>query len=355
MRIATIVGARPQFIKAWAVSRVLRERHRELLIHTGQHYDEGLSTVFFDELGIPAPDYQLEIGSGSHGVQTAGMLRSIEAILVSEEPDCVLVYGDTNSTLAGVLAAAKLNIPIAHVEAGLRSWNRCMPEEINRVVADNLSSLLFCPSDLAVGNLHKEGISKGVHNVGDVMQDAFLLARSLRGADSNVLSRFGLREFEYFLATVHRAANADNPGRLGAILEALAGLDGKVVLPAHPRVRGKVLRWLNERTISTGIEPVEPVGYLDMSALLCGAKALLTDSGGLQKEAYWAGCPCITLRDETEWTETVDMGWNVLAGADTERILASVAGFTPPSRRPRLYGDGHASERIVTLLAKCTT
>ncbi|ABU56901.1 non-hydrolyzing UDP-N-acetylglucosamine 2-epimerase [Roseiflexus castenholzii] len=348
LTIVTIVGARPQFIKAAAVSRVLRARHREVLVHTGQHYDANMSAIFFDELGIPPPDVNLAVGSAGHGAQTGAMLAKIEEVLLAEHPDWVLVYGDTNSTLAGALAAAKLRIPVAHVEAGLRSFNRAMPEEINRVLTDHLSDLLLCPSQTAIDNLAREGITRSVILVGDVMADALRLAAER--ADTPVLESFGVQPGDYALATVHRAENTDDPLRLQGILIGLTLLDMPVIFPAHPRARRAIaaLEW----TPPAHVRLVEPVGYLGMVALMRGARVILTDSGGVQKEAYWLGVPCVTLRDETEWVETVAHGWNTLVGADPERIVAAARQPYPTTPHPPLYGDGHAAERCVAALEK---
>lgn len=348
MKIVTIVGARPQFIKAAPLSRELRKRHREILLHTGQHYDENMSAVFFRDLGIPEPDVHLNAGGGSHGEQTAKILAGIEQVLQNEQPDWVLIYGDTNSTLAGALAAAKLHIPIAHVEAGLRSFNRRMPEEINRVVADHLSSLLLCPSEVAANNLATEGITKGVHVVGDVMADA-LLAAAARADNSKVLERYKLKPQGYLLATVHRAENTDDPTRLSAILGAFADIARPILFPIHPRTRKVIANaGLN---LPANVLACEPLGYLDLVRALRDAEFALTDSGGLQKEAYWLSVPCITLRDETEWVETVEAGWNILAGANRSTISHSVATFKRPYSHPVLYGgDGLAAERICEAL-----
>lgn len=350
MRIATIVGARPQFIKAAAVSRKLRRHHEELLIDTGQHYDYEMSGIFFDGLELPRPDVSLNIGSGSHGHQTGAMLKSIEEVLLAERPDCVLIYGDTNSTLAGALAASKLSIPIAHVEAGLRSYNRRMPEEINRVIADHLSTLLICPSNSAVANLAAEGITENVHLAGDVMLDVLNWAKE-RVATKRpaILERLGLNERGYLLATVHRSENTDDRNRLARILQAFDSLDEPIIFPVHPRAR-KVITELDIHC-RPHVHFVDPFGYLDMVAVARGARLILTDSGGLQKEAYWLGVPCVTLRNETEWVETVENGWNVLAGAETERIVSMVRTFVPPGFQPGLYGDGSAADKCVELLA----
>jgi len=349
MKVVTVVGARPQFIKAAPVSRVLRQHHTEVLVHTGQHYDENMSAVFFAELDLPQPDVNLGVGSGSHGAQTAAMLAGIEHVLLVEKPDRVLVYGDTNSTLAGALAAAKLHIPVAHVEAGLRSFNRVMPEEINRVLTDHISDLLFCPSQTAVDNLAAEGITRGVHLVGDVMADALLWAAERARVQSTILEQVGVQEKGYLLATVHRAENTDDPARLRTILDAFAAFDEPIVFPIHPRTQARIAT-LNLKSKIQNLKSIAPVGYLDMVRLEQSARMILTDSGGIQKEAYWLGVPCVTLRDETEWVETVHAGWNVLVGADTARIVAAVREFAPPKERPVLYGDGRAAERMMSHL-----
>ena len=349
MNIVSIVGARPQFIKAAAVSRKLRKRHREILVHTGQHYDYEMSGIFFDGLELPRPDANLGVGSGSHGSQTGAMLKGIEDVLLAERPDYVLIYGDTNSTLAGALAASKLSIPVAHVEAGLRSFNRRMPEEINRVVADHLSDLLLCPSETALNNLAAEGILENVHLVGDVMLDVLNWARqSANGNSPEILDRFGLRKQAYLVATVHRSENTDEVARFSRILSAFDSVDEPVVFPVHPRAR-KIIT-------ETGLRPeahvhlTDPMGYLDMVALVGSARLVITDSGGLQKEAYWLGVPCLTLRNETEWVETVDAGWNVLVGADSAKIVDAVHSFAAPNAHPALYGDGAAADKCVDLI-----
>jgi len=352
MKVVTIVGARPQFIKAAPVSRALRQRHTEVLVHTGQHYDDNMSAVFFRELDLPEPDYNLGIGSGSHGRQTGQMLMRIEEVLLAEKPEWVLVYGDTNSTLAGALAAAKLHIRVAHVEAGLRSFNRAMPEEINRVMTDHLSDLLFCPSETAVKNLAAEGITRGVHLVGDVMADALAFAAERAPTHSDILARLGLAERGYLLVTVHRAENTDESTRLQNILAALTQMDERVVFPVHPRTR-KAIERLKAKPESENkhLKLIDPVGYLDMVRLEQSARMILTDSGGMQKEAYWLGVPCVTLRDETEWVETVQAGWNVLTGANAGRILNVVHSFVRPGHRPPQYGDGQTAMKCTTLLA----
>lgn len=351
MRVVSVVGARPQFVKAAAVSAVLRRSHEEILVHTGQHYDYGMSDVFFEELGIPQPDHNLEVGSCGHGAQTGRMLERIEEVLATEKPDWVLVYGDTNSTLAGAVAAAKLHFPVAHVEAGLRSFNRAMPEELNRVLADHACDLLLCPSETAVTNLANEGIRNGVRLVGDVMYDALQSAVARARQTSGIMKKLGLEEGAFSLATVHRAENTDERARLAGILAGLGSLDEPVLLPLHPRTRKAIQA---ARLVpAPNIRLHEPLGYLDMSRLVEAARVVLTDSGGLQKEAYWLGTPCVTLRDETEWVETVASGWNVLAGSDTDAIARAARRPPPSTPRPPLYdGDGGASVRCVDALEK---
>lgn len=350
MKVVSVVGARPQFIKAAAVSRVLRSRQAEVLLHTGQHYDSNMSDIFFEELDIPHPDYNLGAGSGTHGAQTAVMLEAIEQVLLAERPDRVLVYGDTNSTLAGALAAAKLHIPVAHVEAGLRSFNRAMPEEVNRVLVDHLSSLLFCPSRTAEENLSREGIHSGVHVVGDVMADALTSAVRRAKRCSKILERLGLTPRAYLLVTVHRAENTTDASRMRAILSAFGRVDERVIFPLHPRTRRLIEDRGLEHLLLPNVHIIEPVGYLDMLVLENRARLILTDSGGVQKEAYWLGTPCLTLRSETEWVETVQAGWNLLVGTQTQAIIDAIHAFQPPAERPLLYGDGQAAERIVALL-----
>jgi len=353
MKVVTIVGARPQFIKCAPVSRELRTVAIEVLIHTGQHYDDNMSQVFFDELNLPAPDYYLGVGSGLHGEQTGEMLKRIEGALLKEKPDYVLVYGDTNSTLAGALAAAKLHIPVAHVEAGLRSFNRRMPEEINRVITDHLSSLLFCPTETAVKNVTAEGISDGIHLVGDVMYDALLENMEIAERRSRILEILRVEPKSYALATVHRAENTDDRNRLLAILTALRELSRTitVVWPIHPRTREAIRAAGAPSFESDSLKLIDPASYLDMLLFVKQASVILTDSGGVQKEAYWMRVPCVTLREETEWVETLESGWNVLVGTDSGRILAA-AGRRSATRSngADLYGDGHSAQRIVQRL-----
>lgn len=349
MKIVSVVGARPEFIQSAPVSRALREWHHEILVHTGQHYDYRMSQTFFDELGIPTPDYNLEVGSGSHAQQTAEILTRLEEVLLKEQPDLVIVRGDTNSTLAGALVAAKLHIPIAHIEAGERSFDRRMPEEINRVVTDSISDLFFCVSQTAVQHLADEGIEAGVHWVGDVMLDANQHNRLIARRNSDVLTRLGLTPGQYALVTVHRAANTDNPSRLRNIVAALNQAPETVVFPVHPRTRSALER------IGAQCAPrvllVEPMGYFDMMMLEENARLIATDSGGVQREAYFFSIPCLTLRDETEWIETVTAGWNVLTGNDPERIASLWRTFSPPSAHPPIFGDGTASQKIAQHLA----
>ena len=354
MKILTVIGARPQFIKAAPVSKALRAAgHQEFMVHTGQHYDPKMSQIFFDEMGIPAPNVNLEVGSGNHGWQTGKMLIGIEKFLLEERPGYVLVYGDTNSTLAGSLAAVKLHVPIAHVEAGLRSFNRQMPEEHNRVLSDHIADLLFCPTQGAVENLKKENIIQGVHNVGDVMYDAVMQFSEISKARSTVLSRLGIHPKEYLLATVHRPANTDNPEHLKAIFDAFRKLDEMIIFPVHPRTRSKIAELIDDiEKFAPKLKLIEPVGYLDILSLEKNARMILTDSGGIQKEAYWLGVPCITLREETEWVETVNAGWNNVVGARKEAICSAVANWITPEDTPNFYGNGRAAENIAYILGE---
>jgi UDP-GlcNAc3NAcA epimerase len=375
MKIVTVVGARPQFIKAGAISRAIQEfnqkksRIREIWVHTGQHYDALMDKVFFEELELPKPDHHLGVGSGSHAKQTGLMLERVERVLKKEKPEMVIVYGDTNSTLAGALAAAKLNIPVGHVEAGLRSYNQAMPEEINRLLTDHLSTFLFCPTDQAVQNLLKEGMKDGrtriVKNVGDVMYDSILYYSKMTEKKSSIIKDLDLclstpnselRTQTYYLATLHRAENTDDPKKLKSILEALnkIGRNTPTVLPLHPRTK-KRMESYHFLSKFKNIKFIEPVSYLDMLKLEKNAKAILTDSGGVQKEAYWFGVPCLTLREETEWVETIKSGWNVLVGTSEERIVKEVS-HTEGRRRylkgSKIFGDGKASQKIVQILIR---
>jgi UDP-GlcNAc3NAcA epimerase len=392
MRITSVVGARPQCIKLAAIARALEHRKAlglmkpdHLVIDTGQHYDYGMSQAFFDHLALPRPDVHLGVGSGSHGWQTGRMLEKIEAVLARGQHDLVLVYGDTNSTLAGALAAAKLHIPVAHIEAGMRSDKRDMPEELNRVLTDHVASLLFCPSHIAVENLRREGLTniknRGqlietdaggnpptttaapfdppvVLNVGDVMYDVLRMSLPTAERQSHVLECLGLQPEHYYLVTIHRAANTDDHERLRNICVALdeLAMELPVVVPVHPRTRGALAKFEDHSGVGLSrLRLVDPVGYFDMLALAQHARAILTDSGGVQKEAYWLGVPCITLRDETEWVETVTVGANALAGADPGRILRAVSeqeskAQRPAAARPAVYGDGRAAERILRVV-----
>jgi UDP-GlcNAc3NAcA epimerase len=348
MKIVSVVGARPEFIQAAPISRVVRECHQEILVHTGQHYDYLMSQTFFDELGIPAPDYNLEVGSGSHGRQTAEILVRLEEVLLHEQPDWVVVRGDTNSTLAGSLAASKLHIPTAHVEAGERSFDRRMPEEINRLVSDRVADLHLCASHAAVRYLAAEGITTSAYWVGDVMLDALLQNRPIARRASNLVERLQLKPGAYALVTIHRVANTDDPARLKQIVQILNGAREAVIFPVHPRTR-KALRQLDIH-FASHVRPIDPVSYFDMMMLEENARLIATDSGGVQREAYFLGVPCLTLRDETEWTETVTAGWNRVVGTEPEQALDAWFNFAPPAERPPIFGDGAAARRIVRIL-----
>jgi UDP-N-acetylglucosamine 2-epimerase len=348
MRIVTVIGNRPQFVKAAAVSRLLRERHEELIVHTGQHYDDALSRVFFEELGIPAPDRELNAGGGSNASQTARILAAVEPVLAQLAPDMVLVYGDTNSTLAGALAAAQAGTPVGHVEAGMRSFDRRMPEELNRILTDHTAGLLLCSTETAVRNLERERAFGEVHLVGDVMVDVSLAYREIAAERSTALADRGLEPGEYLLATAHRPGNVDAPERLERLVELLEALPVRTVFPVHPRTRARLeATGLAERLErAPRLETTEPLGYLDFLALARGARAILTDSGGIQKEAYVLGVPCVTLRDTTEWVETIEAGWNVLVDLDRDAALAALRRPVPDGERPELYGGGRAAERV---------
>jgi UDP-GlcNAc3NAcA epimerase len=351
VKILTVVGNRPQFIKAAAVSGPLRAEHEEILVHTGQHYDDTLSQVFFRELGLAAPEHELGIGGGSNTSQTARMLAALEGLLAEAEPDAVLVYGDTNSTLAGALAAAQRGVPVVHIEAGMRSWDRAMPEELNRVLCDHMSDLLLCASETAAENLRRESVQGRIEVVGDVMTDVAFKWQSTGSAGSQALAGRGLERGEYLLLTAHRAGNVDDRERLEALADVVAELPGRVIFPVHPRTRKR----LREAGLSKRLEALEnvtlgePLGYVEFAALVRGARAVVTDSGGVQKEAYLAGVRCITLRQTTEWVETVETGWNVLVDLDKDRVIASLERPIPKDR-PELYGDGKAGERCVAAI-----
>jgi UDP-GlcNAc3NAcA epimerase len=351
MKVLTVIGNRPQFIKAAAVSPRLRSEHEELLVHTGQHFDDALSAVFFSELGLPAPDRELGIALGSNTSQTARMLSALEPVLAESKPDAVLVYGDTNTTLAGALAGAQAGLPVAHVEAGMRSFDRTMPEELNRVLVDHAATLLLCSSAVAVSNLHREGVAGAVEVVGDVMVDVALATQPRARERVDLVRLRGLEPGGYVLATAHRAGNVDDPARLTRLVDLLCRMPLPVLFTIHPRTR----RALEQADLLGRLESAGPVivapplGYLETAALLCHARALLTDSGGMQKEAYLAGVPCITMRPSTEWTETVEQGWNVLVDLDAAAALDALER-EPPAERPALYGDGDAGERVLAAL-----
>lgn len=368
MKIITVIGARPQFIKAAVISRAINQVQKsvigagliEIIIHTGQHYDKNMSQIFFEQMSIPKPDYNLEINDCSHGLMTGKMLEKIESILNKEKPDLVLLYGDTNSTLSGALAAAKLNIPIAHVEAGLRSFNMSMPEEINRVLTDRLSHWLFCPTQAAIDNLKKEGILEAITykkeipkviNVGDVMYDAVMHYRNIAKPTDKIGGLIEKHKHKYYLATVHRAENTDDPERLIGIIQALEkiSLDMPVILPLHPRTRMRIEKYIGN---INNLTCIEPVGYFDMIKLLDNTNMVITDSGGMQKEAYFMQKPCVTLRDETEWVELINGGYNKLAGTNTENIIATVKSQSEKNMKweSALYGDGTAGQKIISSL-----
>ncbi len=364
LTLVTIVGTRPQFVKAAAMSRAIATYNtargdpadmvREIIVHTGQHYDHAMSRVFFDELGIPEPDLNLGVGSGSHGVQTARMLEAIENALTSHEHDAVVVYGDTNSTLAGALAAAKLHIPVIHVEAGLRSFNKRMPEEVNRILTDHVSSVLLCPTRAAVSNLQKESITDGVHLVGDVMYDSTLHYQSMINGKTDALASHKIEPLSYLLATVHRAENTDKRSKLSAIFESLGEMASKtpVVVVLHPRTKKKIEDF--NVNIAENIKLIDPVSYLSMLQLQLNALGIVTDSGGIQKEAFFLGKPCLTIREETEWIETVDLQANTLAGSDGNTIhrwhANLINGRLQPSKNAMPYGEGNATTKILDIV-----
>ena len=351
MRIVSLVGNRPQFVKAAPLCQALRAEGEEILVHSGQHYDPDLADLFFDELGIPAPDHSLAVGPGSPLHQLTIMMERLEPVLADAKPDALLVYGDTTTTLAGALVAAKMNVPLAHVEAGLRSFDKRMPEEQNRVITDHLSDVLLCPTQQAVDNLAREGVTKGVHLVGDVMYDACRAFAALAAKQPGAVGR-GLKPGGYVLVTIHRAAATDTPEALSAMVEVLTSLGAPAIFAVHPRTRAKLEaagRW-DELQNVPGLIMARPAGYLDFTALLMQAQAVITDSGGVQKEAYFHGIPCITLRDTTEWVETVDGGFNRLTGMDAAKVAEAMADLSMPDERPQYYGDGHAADAIVRAL-----
>jgi UDP-GlcNAc3NAcA epimerase len=351
VKILTVVGNRPQFIKAAAVSGPLRARHEEVLVHTGQHYDDSLSAIFFSELGLQRPECELGIGGASNASQTARMLAALEPLLERVAPAAALVYGDTNSTLAGALAGAQAGVPVIHIEAGMRSFYRTMPEELNRVLTDHAASLLLCASATAAENLRRESVAGEVELVGDVMVDVALRLQPLARQRAEVPAAYGFSPDGYLLLTAHRAGNVDRPERLLRLVELIEALPGKVLFPLHPRTRSRLIeqQLLERLQARPDLVLSEPLGYVEFSALLCQARAVLTDSGGIQKEAYLAGVPCLTMRPSTEWVETVQAGWNTLVDLDAGAALAALEA-QPPSERPELYGDGHAAERCVAAM-----
>ncbi len=348
MKIISVVGARPQFIKLAILSKELRENHNEIIIHTGQHYDDNMSKYFFEEMQIAKPDYNLNIGSGSHGKQTAEMLIGLEDIFLHQKPDVVITFGDTNTTLATGLAATKLNIPVAHVEAGLRSHNREMPEEINRILTDHISDYLFAPTLTAMENIKIENLYGKPFLVGDVMYDSLLYYGKIAEQKSRILKNLKLKQKEYILLTLHRPYNVDNIQKLQNIFSALKQTKRFIVLPVHPRSR-KMIESTNT-IIPENISIIEPLGYLDFIFLQKHSEKIITDSGGIQKEAYLNGIPCITIRPETEWIETVEAGWNVLVGDKKDQLIENCLHFKPSHNRPRYFGDGNSSKKIISIL-----
>jgi UDP-GlcNAc3NAcA epimerase len=347
MKIVSVVGARPEFVQCVPVSQAIRVNHAEILVHTGQHYDYRMSQSFFDELGIPAPDYNLEVGSGSHGKQTAEILVKLEEVLITEKPDLIIIRGDTNSTLAGALAAAKLSIPIVHIEAGERSFMRRMPEEINRLVSDRLADLHLCASHTAMQHLEAEGIPGSVF-VGDVMFDVCLRTQAMANHKSDIMRRLSLSPKGYALVTLHRAATTDDPRLLGQVVAGLNQVEEPIIFPLHLRTK-KAIEAAG-LTLGEHICGIEPVGYFDMFTLETNARLIATDSGGVQREAYFMEVPCLTLRDETEWTETITAGWNCLVGTQTEKIKTAWHNFSPATSHPLIFGDGHAGENIAAAI-----
>lgn len=351
-KLLIVVGARPNFIKVAPLMEEIR-KHKDysaILVHTGQHYDFEMSQVFFQDLNIPKPDFNLSVGSGSHAVQTAEVMIRIEPVLLREKPDAVILIGDVNSTVAVALVAAKLKIPIAHIESGLRSYDKTIPEEVNRVLSDHLSLVLFCPTVTAVENLKKEGITKDVYNVGDIMYDAFLKNIEVAQKKSRILSQLKLPAKKYILSTVHRPANSDNLENLTKILKALEESRERIIFPIHPRTENQVKKTKIKNL--SNIQFIKPVSYLDMIVLEKNASKILTDSGGVQKEAYFAKTPCITLRDKTEWVETVNDGWNILVGVNEEKIMKAIKSFNPSGKQKKNYGNGKSAEKIIRVLKR---
>lgn len=353
MKVASIIGVRPQFVKASVVSRELRKKHDEILIHTGQHYDYQMNKIFFEQLNIPEPDYHLDIGSGSHGYQTGEMLKKIEEVLIKEKPDLVLTYGDTNSTLAGSLAASKLHIKTAHVESGLRSFDKSMPEEINRIITDHCSDILFCPTKNAVENLKNEGITENVFLTGDVMVDSLLYNRKIAENKSTILKDLGLKSKEYLVATIHRASNTDNEENLKNIVDAFSELNETIIFPLHPRAEKFLKIYGLFDKLKSSVILIKPLGFFEFIKLMDHAKMILTDSGGVQKEAYVLKVPCITLRENTEWVETIEDKWNVLVGTDKGKLIKMVNEFSPQfTINTEKFGTGSASKCISFIVGK---
>jgi UDP-N-acetylglucosamine 2-epimerase len=349
MKIVTVIGTRPNFIKCAPVSREIRKQHEEVIIHTGQHYDYEMSKIFFDELKIPEPDFHLGVGSGDHGWQTSQMLNKIEEALIKIKPSLILVYGDCNGTLAGALAAAKLHIPVGHIEAGVRSFDKTMPEEINRVLTDHCSNLCFCPTETAVINLKKEGICNGVNLTGDVMVDVLLFNKKI-AEKSDILKKLHLQRKQYLVATIHRGSNTDNKRTLENILDGFGDVNETIIFPMHPRTE-KFLRKFNiYDKIKKNIIIIKPLGYLDFLNLMNNAKKILTDSGGIQKEAYILKVPCVTLRENTEWIETLEKGWNILVGVDRQRIIKTILESSIKGEQKNYFGDGNASKKIIEII-----
>jgi UDP-GlcNAc3NAcA epimerase len=352
VRVLSVVGARPQFIKAAALSREIRELDEEILVHTGQHYDFEMSQAFFDTLDIPKPDYNLEVGSGTPCQQVGNVIMKLDKVLAETKPDIVLTYGDTNSTLGGALAAVKAGFPTAHVEAGLRSFNREMPEEVNRVVTDHVSEVLFAPTSTSVDNLAKEGITKNVFMVGDVMVDALIAGSKVALQRSKIVESLNLTEKDYLVATIHRASNTDKPENLGRIVGAMISSGEKIVFPVHPRTEKMLTEFhlIDRLKGATNVVITKPLDYIDFMRLMIGAKKVLTDSGGIQKEAYVLKIPCITAREDTEWVETLEDGWNILVGTDEKKIVDAIANFDPSGIQKSSFGDGKAAIKIARIL-----
>jgi len=354
MKIASIVGTRPNFVKAVLLSKEIRRKNKEILIHAGQHYDYQMNKIFFDELAIPEPNYHLGVGSGTHAYQTGEMMKKIEKVLMKERPDLALVYGDCNSTLAGALAAVKLHCLIAHVEAGPRFFDKSVPEEVNRVLTDHVSTLLFAPTQIAVDNLKREGIEQGVYLTGDVMLDSFLHFSKVAERSSKILDRLGLSKGEYLLATVHRARNTDIKENLGNLVSVFLDIGEKIIFPIHPRTEKHLKQFglFNKLKNAPNIKLIPPVGYLDSISLTKNAKKVLTDSGGLQKEAYFSKVPCITLDEATGWPETVEVEWNILVGTNKRKIIEAVKQFEPKGKQKNIFGSGRAREKITSIISR---